>query len=201
MEIVLGLSITGTTVRAVLVEGERADGVTIESEGFDTVAQEGVAKPGLSEQVSNAILATQQSALSSGHHLVVSGVAWEDVAQQAALRESMIARGLDNVVLISEQSAAGALAQTIGCALGYDTTAVLVTKLDTATLSIVKSADGSFAEGLPRNFCGAKVADVLPEIVAGLETNDPHPQGVVIVGSRVEIAAVKPKLASLLAVP
>ena len=113
MEIVLGLSITGTTVRVVLVEGERADGVTIESEIFDTVAPEGVAKPSASEQVTNAILATRQNALSNGHHLVVSGVTWEDVAQQAALRESMIARGLDNVVLISEQSAAGALTQTM----------------------------------------------------------------------------------------
>jgi hypothetical protein len=201
MEIVLGLSIAGTAVRVVLVEGERADGVTIESEVFDTVAPEGIPKPSPSEQISNAILATQQNALSNGHHLVVSGVTWEDVAQQTALRESMIARGLDNVVLISEQSAAGALAQTIGCALGYDTTAVLLIKLNTATVSIVNSADGSFAEGLPRNFCGAKVADVLPEIVTSLETNDHHPQGVVIVGSRVEIGAVKSRLESLLAVP
>jgi hypothetical protein len=201
MEIVLGLSTAGTAVRVVMVEGERADGVTIESEVFDTVAPEGVPKPSPSEQISNAILATQQNALSNGHHLVVSGVTWEDVAQQAALRESMIARGLDNVVLISEQSAAGALARTIGCALGYDTTAVLLIKLKTATLSIVNSADGSFAEGLPLNFCGAKVVDVLPEIATSLETNDDHPQGVVIVGSRVEISAVKSKLESLLAVP
>ena len=128
-------------------------------------------------------------------------MAWEDVAQQAALRDSMIARGLDDVVLMSEQSAAGALAQTIGCALGYDTTAVLLIKFDTATLSIVNSADGSIADGLTHNFDGAKLVDVLPEIVTSLETNDPHPQGVVIVGSCVEIGAVKSRLESLVAVP
>ena len=201
MEIVLGLSITGTTARVVLVEGQRADGVTIESEVFDTAAPEGVPMPSPTEQVSNAILATQQNALANGHHLVVSGVTWDGPTQQAELRESMIARGLDDVVLVPEQSAAGALAQTIGRALGYETTAVLVIKLDTATLSIVNCADGSIVEGLPHNFCGANVADVIPEIMASLETIDPQLQGIVIVGSRVETGVVKSRLESLLAVP
>ncbi len=200
MEIVLGLSITGTTARLVLVEGQRADGVTIESEVFDTAAPESVPKPSPTEQISNAILATQQNALANGHHLVVSGVTWDGPTQQAELRESMIARGLDDVVLVPEQSAAGALAQTIGRALGYDTTAVLLIKLDTATLSIVNSADGSIAEGLPHTFCGANVADVIPEIMASLEMIDPQLQGIVIVGSRVETGVVKSKLESLLAV-
>jgi hypothetical protein len=113
----------------------------------------------------------------------------------------MIARGLDDVVLVPEQSAAGALAQTIGRALGYDTTPVLLIKLDTATLSIVNNADGSIAEGLPHTFCGANVADVIPEILASLERIDPQLQGIVIVGSRVETGVVKSKLESLLAVP
>jgi len=57
MDIVLGVSMTATTVRMVLVEGERADGVSIESEAFDTVATAGLPKPSPSEQVSGAILA------------------------------------------------------------------------------------------------------------------------------------------------
>jgi hypothetical protein len=201
MEIVLGLSITGTNARLVLVEGERADGVTIESEAFDTAAPESIPKPSPTEQVSNAILATQQNALANGHHLVVSGVTWDGPTQQAELRESMTARGLDDVVLVPEQSAAGALAQTIGRALGYDTTAVLLIQRDTATLSIVNSADGSIAEGLPHTFCGANVAHVVPEILTSLEPIDPQFQGIVIVGPRVETGVVKSKLESLLAVP
>jgi hypothetical protein len=133
--------------------------------------------------------------------VVVSGVTWDGPTQQAELRESMIARGLDDVVLVPEQSAAGALAQTIGRALGYDTTPVLLIKLDTATLSIVNNADGSIAEGLPHTFCGANVADVIPEILASLERIDPQLQGIVIVGSRDETGVVKSKLESLLAVP
>ena len=102
MEIVLGLSISGTTARVVLVEGQRADGVTIESEVFDTAAPEGVPKPSPTEQVSNAILATRQNASANGHHVVVSGVTWDSPTQQAELREGMIARGLDDVVLVRE---------------------------------------------------------------------------------------------------
>src|ERR1700730_2420280 len=113
MDVVLGLSMTATTVRVVLVEGERADGVTIENEAFSTVAPECVPKPSPSEQVSNAILATQQNAVSIGHHVVVSGVAWKDVAQQAALRGSIIPRRPDHVGLMSHQSAAGPPGKTL----------------------------------------------------------------------------------------
>ena len=93
MDVVLGLSMTATGGRVALVEGERTYGVTIESEAFDTGASEGVLKPSPSEQVGNAILATHQNALSMGHQAVVSGATWDDETQQAALRDSMIARG------------------------------------------------------------------------------------------------------------
>ena len=36
MEIVLGVSVTTTTVRMVLIEGEKADGLIIECATFDT---------------------------------------------------------------------------------------------------------------------------------------------------------------------
>ncbi|MCW2649735.1 MAG: hypothetical protein JWR32_711 [Mycobacterium sp.] len=201
MDIVLGVSMTATTVRMVLVEGERADGVTVESEVFDTIAAEDVPKPSPCEQVSNAILATQQSAFSCGHHLVASGVTWVDEPQQNLLRDSMIARDLDNVLLMSEQSAAGALAQSVGRALGYDTTAVLLMKYDTATLFSVDCADGSIAEVFTRGIGSAGLADVLPEIVTNLRTNEPHPQGVFIVGSDAEVCSVKSSLECLLALP
>ena len=201
MDVVLGLSMTATAGRVVLVEGERADGVTIESEAFDTIAQEGIPKPSPSEQVSNAILATQQNARSIGHNVIVSGVTWDDDAQQDALRDSMIARGLDNVVLMSEQSAAGALARTIGCALGYGTTAVLLMKPETATLSIVDSADGSITEGPTCRFDGAKFADLLPDFFSDLDANKPRPRGMVVVGSCAEINAIKSRLESIVALP
>ena len=72
MDVVLGVSVMTTTVRMVLIEGENADGVIIECATFDTA--EGAVKASPSEQISAAILATQQNAVSQGHHLVLSGV-------------------------------------------------------------------------------------------------------------------------------
>ncbi len=194
MDIVLGVSVTNTTVRMVLIEGEKADGVTVESEAFDTAAAEGAAKPSPSEQVSTAILATQQNALSIGHHLVVSGVTWVDLADSDLLRDSIAGRGIDNVVLVSEHSAAGALCQVVGRALGYDTTAFMLIKPDSATLSIVDSADGSIVEARACSLDGVDATDVMPEMVAGLESANPHPQGVFVVGSGVDVRSIRSTL-------
>jgi hypothetical protein len=201
MEIVLGVSMTTTTVRMVLVEGEKADGFTIESGAFDTAAADGVPRGSPSEQVSAAILATQQSALSSGHQLVVSGVTWIDEPASASLRDSIAARGLDNVVLVSEQHAAGALAQTVGRALGYDTTAVMLFKPGTATLSIVNSADGSIVEARTLSLDSIEATEVLPEMVALLKAAEWRPQGVFVVGSDMDVRSVKSNLESLISQP
>jgi hypothetical protein len=201
MDIVLGVSMTTATVRMVLVEGEKADGVTVESEVFDTAAASGLVKGSPSEQVSAAIVATAQSALSGGHHLVVSGVTWVDQPESAALRDSIAARGLDNVVLVPEQSAAGALAQTVGRALGYDTTGVILVKPGTVTLSIVDSADGSIVEARTRSTRDIDPADVLPELVSVLEDSRSAPRGVFLVGSGLDVRSIKPRLESLISEP
>ena len=78
MDVVLGVSVTTTAVRMVLIEGEKADGVIVESGVVDTTASGGAAKSSPSEQISAAILATQRNALSNGRHLVVTGVTWVD---------------------------------------------------------------------------------------------------------------------------
>ena len=43
MNIVLGVSMTPTTVRMVLVEGEKADGVTVDHDTFDITTGDGSA--------------------------------------------------------------------------------------------------------------------------------------------------------------
>ena len=52
MYIVLGVSMTPTTVRMVLVEGEKADGATVDHDVFDITAIEGSATSSAAEQVS-----------------------------------------------------------------------------------------------------------------------------------------------------
>ena len=60
---------TPTTVRMVLVEGEKADGVTVDHDVFDINAVEGSATSSAADQVVAAVLGTQESAAAGGHHL------------------------------------------------------------------------------------------------------------------------------------
>ena len=73
MEIVLGVSMTPTTVSIALVEGENADGVIIDHDVFDITAVDGSATPSAPEHVIAAILGTQEGAIAAGHHLVSLG--------------------------------------------------------------------------------------------------------------------------------
>ena len=87
MEIVLGVSMTPTTVSIALVEGEKADGVIVERDVFDITAVDGSATSSASDHVIAAVLGTQEGAIAAGHHLVSTGVTWTDHAQAAVLRE------------------------------------------------------------------------------------------------------------------
>jgi hypothetical protein len=132
VDIVLGVSMTPTTVRMVLVEGEKADGVTVDHDVFDINAIDGSANPSPAEQVIAAVLGTKESADTGGHHLKSIGVTWSDHAEASALRDGLAARGIDDVMLVSEGHAAAALAQAVGRAVGYDTTALFFIDRDTA---------------------------------------------------------------------
>ena len=86
MDIVLGVSTTPTTVRMVLVEGEKGDGVTVDHDSFDVGSKEGSANSA-ADQVVEAVLGTQESAATGGHHLKAIGVTWSDHTEGAALRD------------------------------------------------------------------------------------------------------------------
>ena len=200
MDVVLGVSVMTTTVRMVLIEGENADGVIIECATFDTA--EGAVKASPSEQISAAILATQQNAVSQGHHLVLSGVTWDDEPVAAELSDGIGARDLQNVVRVAPQNAAGALARSVGRALGHETTAVMVLAPETATLSVaVDSDDGSIVEAQMCALDGPDATDILPAIAAALDARNPKPGSVFVVGSRSVVCSVKSRLEKLIEQP
>src|SRR5262245_52138015 len=116
---------TPTTVRMALVEGEKADGLTIDHDVFDVTAIDDPANSSAPDQVISAILGTQQSAQAGGHRLLATGVTWSDHDEATKLREGLALRGIDDVTLVSDLHAAGALAQAAGRAVGYDKTALL----------------------------------------------------------------------------
>ena len=146
METVLGVAMAPTTVRMVLVEGENADGVTVDEENFEVTGDGAPATRTGPDQVISAILGTREGAAESGYQLRSTGVTWTDPAEAAALRDALASHKMENVMLVSAFMAAAALAQTVGSSIGYDQTALLFVEPDTATLAVVNSADGSITD-------------------------------------------------------
>ncbi|BBX90153.1 hypothetical protein H5U98_02865 [Mycolicibacterium boenickei] len=201
MDIVLGVAMAPTTVRMVLVEGEKADGVTVDHDVFDVTAGEDSATTTAADQVVAAILGTQESAASGGHHLKSIGVTWTDHSDAAALRDTLSAHGIDDVMLVSESHAAAALAQAVGRAVGYDTTALLFIDRDAATLSVVKTDDGSVVKVLSRSLHSADAMAVLTDMAAAVDAAESAPDGMFVLGAGVDVASVKAHLEPLVSLP
>jgi uncharacterized membrane protein YgcG len=183
---------TPTTVRIVLVEGEKADGVTVDHDAFDIATGEGAATA--ADQVVAAILGTRESATEGGHRLVSTGVTWTDHAAAAGLRDALASRKIDDVVLVSELHAAGALAQAVGQAVGYDRTALMLLDRDTATVSVVETASGAIVKVQTESLHAQDAVAELQRMIAGLEGLDQPPQGLFVLGAGVDVAAVKSQL-------
>jgi hypothetical protein len=198
VDIVLGVSMAPTTVRMVLVEGENADGATVDEDGFDVPADDESAIPGAPERVIAAILGTRESAAEGDYHLAATGVTWTDPAEAAALRDALVARKVENVMLVSAFLAAAALAQSVGSAVGYAHTGLLFLEPDAATLAIVDSTDGSITDVLRQP---VQSTESLTDLMAQLEVLESRPDGVFVVGAGVDITAVKSQLEAATALP
>jgi uncharacterized membrane protein YgcG len=194
VDTVLGVSMAPTAVNMVLVEGENADGVTVDEEGFDVNAAEAPTLSG-PEQVVSAILGTREGAAESGYQLRSTGVTWTDPGEAAALRDALAARKVENVMLVSAFLSAAALAQVVGSSVGYARTGLLFVEPDTATLAVVNTADGSITD-VRRQALGTG-ADRIAELSAmasGAEALATRPDGLFVVGSGVDIAPIKSQL-------
>ncbi|BBX12417.1 hypothetical protein MNVM_14980 [Mycobacterium novum] len=193
MDIVLGVSVAPSTVRMVLVEGEGADGVTVEHDDFDVGADTQSAP----ERVVSAILGTREGAREGGYQLSSTGVTWSDPAEATALREALIGHKVENVMLVSAFLAAAALAQAVGSATRYARTALLFVEPDAATLAVVNSDDGEITEvhRQPLSPDDDSAVGELTELVAGAQRLESRPDGLFVVGSGgVNVAMIKPEL-------
>ncbi|MGZ6778608.1 MAG: DUF7159 family protein [Mycobacterium sp.] len=199
MEIALGISMTPATIRMVLVEGDKADGLLVEYDQFPTRAAPQTVATSASEQVSAAILATQQSASRQGHNLSMRGIAVSAECDADDLRESLAARGLGDVVMVSEPQAAAALAHTVARAVGYTKTALLFVQERAATLSVVDNADHSVVEEVSRSLQSADANYVLKEMFAGFTAEGA--QGLFVVDSSGRLPIIKPCLEAATSLP
>lgn len=201
MDIVLGVSMTPSAVRMVLVEGENADGVSLDHNAVNITPVAESAMSGAPQQVLDAILGTRDGAAEGGHRLTAVGVAWTDHADAAQLRQSLRRHRLEDVILVSELHAASALAQAIGQTVGCQRTALLFIENETATVAVVRTADGAVVRVTSRSLLGSDVVAELRGMVAGLDTGDEPAQAVYMMGSGVDIAMLRPDVAAATHLP
>src|SRR6202047_52037 len=192
-----------TTVRMVLVEGENADGVTVDEENFGVADGEDPATFSAPDRVVAAILGTREGANEAGYQLLSTGVTWSDQLEAAELRDVLAARKVENVMLVSAFLAAAALAQSMGSTTGYARTALLYIEPDSATLAVVDTTDGSIAdvhrELLPDDDDQA-VAKLLG-LVSAAEALEEQPESLLVLGSGVDIPLIKPALEGATSLP
>jgi len=194
VDTVLGVSMAPTAVRMVLVEGENADGVTVDEDAIHVDAGD-TPTVSAADQVVSAILGTQEGAAESGYQLRSTGVTWTDPVEAAALRDALAARKVENVMLVSSFLAAAALAQVVGSSVGYAQTGLLFVEPDTATLAVVNTADGSITEVQRQPLTpGLDLTAELAALLSGAERLQTRPDGLFLVGSGVDIAPLKPQL-------
>lgn len=192
MDIVLGVSVAPSAVRMVLVEGQSADGVTVEHDDFDLGADTQTAP----ERVVSAILGTREGAREGGYQLSSTGVTWSNPAEATALREALAGRKVENVMLVSAFLAAAALAQSVGSTTRRTRTALLFVEPEAATLAVVSSDDGSIAE-IHRQALSADDESAVAEITrlaSGAQRLESQPEGLFVVGSGVNVAMIRPEL-------
>src|SRR6201987_2233303 len=203
VDTVLGVSMAPTTVRMGLVEGENADGVTVDEENFGVANGEDPATFSAPDQGVAAILGTREGASEAGYELLSTGVTWTDQQEAAELRDVLTARKVENVMLVSAFLAAAALAQSIGSMTGDARTALLYIEPDSATLAVGDSTDGSIAdvrrELLPEDDDQAVATRV--GLVSAAEALGEQPEGLFVVGSGVDVPLIKPALEAAASLP
>jgi hypothetical protein len=201
VDIVLGVSMAPTTVRMVLVEGENADGATVDEDDFEVTAAGGSATSSAPDRVLAAILGTRESAAKDNFQLTSTGVTWTDPHEAAALRDALAAHKVENVMLVSAFLAAAALAQAAGSAVGYAHTGLLFVEPDVATLAVVDSADGSIFDVRRQPLHGAHASVDLADMMAWLSALESPLDGMFIVGAGVDTARIKPQMEMATALP
>ncbi len=106
-------------------------------------------------------------------------------------------------MLVSAFLAAAALAQSMGSMTGYARTALLYIEPDSATLAVVDTTDGSIAdvrrELLPDD--DDQAVEKLVGLVSAAEALEEHPEGLLVVGSGVDVPLIQPALEAATSLP
>ncbi|HXO52096.1 MAG TPA: hypothetical protein VN888_13950, partial [Mycobacterium sp.] len=183
MDAVLGLSVTPSAVGLVLVEGQDADGATMDRDGFDVGSRGRSSALQTCEKAAAAVLRSEAIAATRGHRLHSIGVTWSDDAgtEASLLLKSLTDSGFDNVVPVRLPVATEALARGIAEVIGYGTTAVCVLEPETVIALIVHTRNGAVQTAI--NHAIVTEEDLLRWLSAVFTRADWQPEALVVVGS------------------
>jgi hypothetical protein len=180
MDVVVGLSMTSTDVRWVLVEGTTGEGATIQRDGIDF------------ETLDDVIAAIGDNRL----HAV--GVTWTNEAEAEAslMLDALAARDLESVITISEVEAAEVLATGIADRAGYNDVAVCLVEPDAAVVTMVRP-DGVTVDRMARPLDEADAVELPSSVIAMLDLEEWQPEAIFVVGSADNLDLVMSTLAGL----
>ena len=174
MDVVLGLALTSTAVRWVLVEGATGEGAPIDRGQFQV--------DGLDADFLLDLLLNQDVVAESQLHAV--GVTWTNEAAVAAgaVLDALAERGLRNVVAVSDNDAAAALASGVADITGHDAVAVCVIEPDSALVALVNT-DAVTVDRVERPLDRADALELTSSVIALLDVDDRRPEAIFVVGS------------------
>jgi hypothetical protein len=183
VDAVLGLSVTPSAVGLVLVEGQDADGATMDRDAFEVGFRGRSSAMQTSAQAAAAVRRSEAIAATRGHRLHSIGVTWSDDADAEAslLLKSLTDSGFDNVVPVRLPDATEALARGIAEVIGYGTTAVCVLEPDTVITLIVHLRDGAVQTSVNRRIVTEE--DLIGWLSTLFTRADWQPEALVMVGS------------------
>lgn len=201
MDAVLGLSMTPTTVGLVLVEGQDADGATMDKDEFAVHDRGLVSAVNTSEKAAAAVMRTEAIAAARGHRLHSIGITWSEDADTEAslLMESLSESGFDNVVAVRLPEATEALARGIADVIGHETTAVCVIEPDAVVGLVVETAEGTVQSAV--NHAVTTDEDLARWLSTIFAQAAWRPEALVLVGSGSDLDAITPHLEDVLSVP
>ncbi|KUI36014.1 hypothetical protein AU197_19545 [Mycobacterium sp. IS-1590] len=173
MDLVLGLSMTSSTVRWVLVEGTTGEGATVDRGSLDFDSD---VDP---DDLLNVVLA---DVVDGPIHAI--GVTWTSEAEAVAsgVLDALTARGHGNAIAISELEAGDVLAAGIAEIADYEDVAVCIVEPDAAVVAMV-NGEAVTVDRIARPLDGADVVELPSSVIAMLELNHWRPEAIFVVGS------------------
>lgn len=174
MDLVVGLSLTSTAVRWVLVEGATGEGAPIDRGEFLV--------GGLDADFLLDVLLNRGVVAENRLHAV--GVTWSNEAavSASAVLDALADRGVRNVVVVPDTEAAGALAFGIAEITEYDDVAVCVVEPDAALVALVKDGDVK-VDRVDRPLDRQDAFELTSSVLVLLDSGDRPPTAVFVVGS------------------